>query len=65
MSFYFAHYSEGLISGIIYAGYIAMMFFAVRMLPNTPRAKTLKTVFNVWIVLTAIWMIVKPYFRAP
>lgn len=60
---YLAHAGTGWITGIVYADYIAILFFAIPMLPPTPRAATLKKVFNGWLVLTAIWIIVKPWLR--
>jgi uncharacterized membrane protein len=57
---YLTHFYPGIISGIIYAGFILLLGYCLRLLPDTPRAKQVKNIVLVWILLAAIWLLLKP-----
>ena len=50
----------GIFSGVLHGGFIIFLFLSLRMLPDTHRAKLLKQTSGLWLLLFAIWLVMKP-----
>jgi hypothetical protein len=48
------------ISGVIHLGFLLLLANALRLLPDEPKARLLKKVSLVWVLIAAVWLLIKP-----
>lgn len=48
-------------NGVTDLGFLILLTIALRMLPATPKAKLLKNVTLLWVMITCVWILVRPH----
>ena len=50
-------------NGITILGFLILLALALRMLPATPKARLLKNVTLLWVVITCLWLVLRPHLQ--
>lgn len=51
----------GVVSGVLHAGFIILLFLSLRLLPAAPQATWLKRVSLFWLLANAVWLLIKTW----